>query len=404
MFALVRLCLLLVWLQGRAAETELTPPHGLNMITLNTNYMLVWDWDPSSAGSDGVTFTVEQTGNHQLKKKNPKWTTSCGETSERSCDLTKRGLNYLGVYKLRVQANLNGHHSEWKYKSFCPDKDAAIGPPSKVRLGTDGSSLDIFITDPQTSSNSSMKDHLHNLYYRIVYWEQPEDGKVLMTKMLTTNVSFLTLSDLAPWTQYCVKIQSCDDFYNKNSSFTSPLCTQTKGVIPWWKIFLFFLLSLVICFLLVLIFLYGSHQCFQMCKATFHPNEKLPSYIKQHKSDYPCLMVSDCESDVYDPVTVCPESVILVLNVDPAVDSEVPPPGLEQDRSGRHSRQNSSSSGDSGVYSAGGNSGGLQPVIDSSFTNAKLRFDSEKPKMLNMNSKFKVCPVIPDNGVVHMEV
>ncbi|XP_043987605.1 interleukin-10 receptor subunit beta isoform X1 [Gambusia affinis] len=401
MLAFVRLCLLFVCLKGSAvaAEAELTPPDDLFMLTLNTNYTLTWDWDQSAAGSDSATFTVQYAGNHQLKKKNPKWTTVCPETSGRSCDLTWSGLNYLGVYSVRVQTNLNGSHSVWKYLSFSPDKDAAIGPPSKVRLGVSGSTLDIFITDPQNSSNSSMKEQLHKLTYDIVYWEQPEYGKGSMPETTTTETNILTLSSVKPWTRYCVQIRSRDDFYNKTSTFTAPLCTQTEGVVPWWKIFLYFLLSLVSCFLTVLLFLYGGHYCIQKCKATFLPNEKLPSYIKQHDRDYPCLIVSDCELDLCEPVIVCPESVI-----NPAVDSAAPPAGLDQDRSSRHSRQNSSSSGDSGVYSAGGNSGGLQPKVASTFTDVNPGFGSEKLNMLSMNSEFKVFPAVPDEGVVDMEV
>ncbi|XP_054909093.1 interleukin-10 receptor subunit beta [Poeciliopsis prolifica] len=399
MLALVRLCLLIVCLKGSAAEAELTPPDDLFLLTLNTNYTLTWDWDQSAAGSDSATFTVQYTGNHQLKKKNPRWTTVCAETSGRSCDLTRSGMNYLGVYTVRVQTNLNGSHSVWKSLQFCPDKDAAIGPPSKVRLGASGSTLDIFITDPQNSSNSSMREQLHDLSYDIVYWEQPEDGKGSMPETKNTKITVLTLSDVKPWTRYCMQIRSRDNFYNKTSTFTPPLCSQTEGVVPWWKIFLYFLLSLVSCFLVVLLFLYGGHRCFQMCKATFLPNEKLPSYIKQHEGDYPCLIVSDCE-DLCDPVTVCPESAVLVIN--PAVDSAAPPVGLDQGR--RHSRQNSSSSGDSGVYSAGGNSGGLQPQVASTFTDMNPGFDSKKLNMLSMNSEFKVSPAVPDEGVVDMEV
>uniref|UniRef100_A0A3B3XGQ1 Fibronectin type-III domain-containing protein n=1 Tax=Poecilia mexicana TaxID=48701 RepID=A0A3B3XGQ1_9TELE len=364
------------------SEAGLTPPHDLFMLTLNTNYTLTWDWDQSAAGSDSATFTVQY-----LKKRNPKWTTVCAETSGRSCDLTRSGLNYLGLYTVRVQTNLNGSHSVWKSIQFCPDKDAAIGPPSKVRLGVSGSTLDIFITDPQNSSNNSMKEQLHKLYYEIVYWEQPEDGKGSMTMTMTTDVTILTLSEVEPWTRYCVQIRSRDDFYNKSSTFTPPLCIQTEGVVPWWKIFLFFLLSLVSCFLVVLLFLYGSHHCFHVCKATFLPNEKLPSYFKE-------LLIPNIINILVDSVFLCNW-----LFVDICVLTE-----YFSVCSGRHSRQNSSSSGDSGVYSAGGNSAGLQPKVALTFTDVNPTFNSEKLNMLSMNSEIKVSPIVPDEGVEDIEV
>uniref|UniRef100_A0A3B5M7R7 Fibronectin type-III domain-containing protein n=1 Tax=Xiphophorus couchianus TaxID=32473 RepID=A0A3B5M7R7_9TELE len=300
--------------KGSSARFWLTPPDDLFMLTLNTNYTLAWDWDQSAAGSDSATFTVQYAGNHSLKKRNPKWTTVCAETSGRSCDLTRSGLNYLGLYVVRVQTNLNGRHSVWKSLQFSPDKDAVLGPPSEVRLGVSGRTLDIFITDPQNSSNSSMKEHLNKLSYDIVYWEQPEDGKSLMPETTSTVANVVTLSSIKPWTQYCMQIRSRDDFYNKTSTFTAPLCAQTEGVVPWWKIFMYFLLSLVSCFLMVL-FMYFSSSCI---------------FFLQHEGDYPRLIVSDYESDLCDPVIVCSESAILVIN--PAVDSAAPPAGLDQDR------------------------------------------------------------------------
>ncbi|XP_015247157.1 PREDICTED: interferon alpha/beta receptor 1a-like [Cyprinodon variegatus] len=397
------LCLLFVGLQSGSGEAELIPPSNLNMITFNTNYTLVWDWDQSSAGADQATFTVQYIGIHQLRRKNPRWNTACSETSERSCDLTELQIFYLGIYVLRVRANMDGRHSDWSEKQFCPDKEAVIGPPSKVQLVVDVSSLDVFITDPQTSTNTSMREHIPKLDFNIVYWEQAENGKVLDLKALKSSNNLVNLPDLKEWTLYCVQVQSLQDFYNKSSSYTQPLCIRTEGVTPWWKISLYFLGSLLVAFLLVMAALYGSHLCVQICKATLFPGEKLPSHFKQ-ESDFPRLIVSESELDLCDPVIVSAESARLEIKADPAVDSMVPPAGLEQDSSGRHSRQNSSSSGDSGVYSAGGNSSGLHPNMTSSSQNAQRRFDSEKRKMSDMNLEFKGFPVIPDEGVVDVEV
>ncbi|XP_035988550.1 interleukin-10 receptor subunit beta isoform X1 [Fundulus heteroclitus] len=406
MFTVGHLGLLFVCLHCSAADAALNPPHDLNVIALNTNYTLTWDWDQNHAGPDPVTFTVRCAGHHQLNRKKPRWTTACAETAGRSCDLTGLELLYLGMYVLQVRTNLNTSHSDWTSKTFCPDKEAAIGPPSKVRLGVAGSSLDVFISDPQSSSNSSMREMISDLYFQVRYWEQRADGEVEKPP-LTAKGNMVTLSDLTPWTLYCVEVQSRYDFYNKSSSFTQPLCVKTEGFIPWWMIFLYFLGSLLICFLLVLIFIYGGHRCFQLCKETLCPGEKLPLQLRQDDSDYPCLIVSESESDLCDLVIVCSESAIQRNNADLAVDSAAPLIGLEEDSSGgggRHSRHNSSGSRDSGVYSAGGNSGALPLGAASSSPDVSRLHDSEKMKMLSMSSEVKVPPVIPDEGVVDMEV
>ncbi len=57
------------------------------------------------------------------KKKSPSWCVACEKTPHRSCDLTAFKLHYLGIYMLRVQASVNGSHSDWVLKEFCPDKD-----------------------------------------------------------------------------------------------------------------------------------------------------------------------------------------------------------------------------------------------------------------------------------------
>lgn len=54
-----------------------------------------------------------------------------------------------------------------------PSSAATLGPPSQVVLSPAGSLLDLHIKDPQTSFNSSMRELLPELEYRIAYWEGP---------------------------------------------------------------------------------------------------------------------------------------------------------------------------------------------------------------------------------------
>uniref|UniRef100_A0A3Q2R3L9 Fibronectin type-III domain-containing protein n=1 Tax=Fundulus heteroclitus TaxID=8078 RepID=A0A3Q2R3L9_FUNHE len=275
-----------------AADAALNPPHDLNVIALNTNYTLTWDWHQNHAGPDPVTFTVRCVSccfsallrHHQLNRKKPRWTTACAETAGRSCDLTGLELLYLGMYVLQVRANLNTSHSDWTSKTFCPDKEAAIGPPSKVRLGVAGSSLDVFISDPQSSSNSSMREMISDLYFQVRYWEQRADGE--------------TLKSL----EFCVKV-----LINRAGAWNVRLLSDgvfsaETGFIPWWMIFLYFLGSLLICFLVVLIFIYGGHRCFQLCKETLCPGEKLPLQLRQvsHSTVSDCVCEHRADAKVHE--------------------------------------------------------------------------------------------------------
>lgn len=73
---------------------------------------------------------------------------------------------------------------------------AAVGPPSKVDLAPAGSDLDVFISDPLTSTNSSMKEKLDQMYYLILYSERSGD----------TQVGDSLWQTLGPFTQYCAQV------------------------------------------------------------------------------------------------------------------------------------------------------------------------------------------------------
>ncbi|XP_034429286.1 interleukin-10 receptor subunit beta isoform X2 [Hippoglossus hippoglossus] len=387
-----------------AVGPELAPPRDPIMITLNTKYALSWDWDQSQAESHAITFTTQYVGKYKLesKKMSPNWSTACEEMSHRSCDLTMLGLHYLGIYMLRVRANANGHHSKWVQLEFCPDKDAAVGPPAKVNLAPAGSDLDVFIADPLTSINTSMREHLSKMYYHILYWEHSEDSKALTTQTLSSEANLVTLPGLKARTLYCVSIQSCNDFYNKSSSFTSPQCMQTEGNTPWWQIILYFVASLVIFFLVMLLLLYSLFWCYKTLKATLYPSNQLPIHFQEYlydspSSDIPRLLTPVSESELLcDNVIICAEPTVLEIHIF-RPDAMAAPPS---DLNGRHSRQDSSSSsGDSGVYSTGGTSNLSQLNSSQTCTGTE---DLEQVKMQEMTPGLETQLLIADEGIVDM--
>lgn len=42
-----------------SAGAGVAAPHNLAMVTVNTNYVLTWDWDQSAAEGHSVTFTTQ---------------------------------------------------------------------------------------------------------------------------------------------------------------------------------------------------------------------------------------------------------------------------------------------------------------------------------------------------------
>ncbi|KAF4109511.1 interferon alpha/beta receptor 1a-like [Onychostoma macrolepis] len=268
----------LLLLNASAGFGDLRRPENVSMDSLNTRYVLRWDWPHETAANQTVTFTAQYIQEFRTQKKNYEkyWKSVCVNVLEHHCDLTGAALHYLGIYLLRVQANTSQQTSGWVQIRFCPDKHAALGPPSSVTLNSVEGDLEIIITDPLSSTNQSMKTLLDNRFsYHIQYWrrsEEPQTAKVLETK---NNVVTLTELDRQTW--YCVRVQSRDDFSEKSSVFSDTHCTRTEGQMPYWQIFLYFLISL----LLLLYFCFK--KMFPLLKNTFCPAIQLPDHIQEVK-------------------------------------------------------------------------------------------------------------------------
>ncbi|XP_071210518.1 interferon alpha/beta receptor 1a isoform X1 [Salvelinus alpinus] len=353
----VGFALVLLWsLPITNVLAELPQPQKLTLLTLNTQYVLTWDWDQTTTGN-AVTFTAEYMAKYKMKMKKRNWSRVCERTTHTRCDLTGSDLHYLGMYVLRVRASADGVNSHWVYKDFCPDIDASLGPPSRVELAPVKNLLDVTISDPLTSTQGSMKEHVPFLDYRILYWSRSDDPQGLKPKVVDSSSNLVTLPELEAWTWYCVMIQSRYDYYNKTSSYTEPQCRQTEGDTPYWQIFLYFLVSMMLCFLLVLLPSYAFFRFYRVLKNTFYPSIQLPAHIQEYLcdsspgSDMPRLLTADSEAELCcDKLTICPEVLLLEIHVAPPLTA--PPSELEQD-SGRHIRQDS---GDSGIYSTEGGS------------------------------------------------
>ncbi|XP_061143620.1 interferon alpha/beta receptor 1-like isoform X3 [Syngnathus typhle] len=351
---------------------HLPPPQKVDFITLNTNYTLKWEWNRATSKSQAVSFSVQymshfteegarvnrKSGKYKLEsKKRYYWSNACDKTFSKSCDLTAHNLHYLGFYMLRVRTNDNSSHSEWVQKEFCPEKHAAIGPPSKVELAVAVNNIDVFISDPLTSSNRSMRQNLKKLHYYIVYWEHNVDKQVLQPQIIHTSAQMVTLPDLNYWTLYCVRVQSCSDHPDKRSKFNLPYCIQTDGHTPWWQTVMYFLGSLLMACTVVLLVLYILFRCYSIFKATFYPLIQLPSFFHKYPYDYfgsdiPCLLSMESEAELFcDRVTICEKAI--------DHSSKVPPMsslGLEpaSGSSGLYSHQDMRRNEDSGVYSTEG--------------------------------------------------
>ncbi|XP_031436397.1 interferon alpha/beta receptor 1b-like [Clupea harengus] len=339
---------------------ELPAPTNVTLDTLNTHYVLRWDWDREHAGNQNVTFTAQYLAKYKLRRPRQDWVTVCVSVSvsERECDFTTADLNYLGIFVLRVQASAQTHthtgthtlQSSWVNYSFCPDSDAALGPPSHVELSGQGRGLlEVKISDPVTHSNESMRLHVPSMYYRIQYWRQDTHTQA---ELVNSDPALVTLSGLLEWVVYCVRVQTRYDFYRKYSAYTAPQCIRTQGQTPYWQVALWFLLSLGVVFAVVLLSAFSFLRFFGVLKSTYFPSNQLPIHIQEYlqdaASDRPRLLTPESDSELLiGQLDICPEVAVAPATGVLEMQSE-----LEYAHHDRHG------SGDSGMYSAEEASGG----------------------------------------------
>ncbi|XP_062861627.1 interleukin-10 receptor subunit beta [Trichomycterus rosablanca] len=340
--------------------SDLPTPKNITLLTRNMNFVLEWDWtSDQDADCSDITFTAEYLAKFKITRppKKQNWKSLCVATTERRCDFTSALLHYLGVWLLRVRAQCGYNVSSWVQIEFCPDRDALLGPPSAVSVTPVNGLLQVAITDPLSNTNGSMKEWLPRMYYLIQYWEK--NSKTQTPNELKTSYNLVILPNLESWTWHCVRVQSRDDFYNKTSAFSPTYCAQTDGQTPYWKMFLFFLLSLVLSFLVVLGIYGWVHWLSKVAKNIFYPSVSLPTHIREYlfdsaASDAPQLLSAEPD------VEICCER-LEVLTTDPGVaevtqvimEDREPPDIFRQ--SGR--MWSCHSSGDSGIYSTEEGSG-----------------------------------------------
>uniref|UniRef100_A0A671LZG4 Interleukin 10 receptor, beta n=1 Tax=Sinocyclocheilus anshuiensis TaxID=1608454 RepID=A0A671LZG4_9TELE len=155
---------------------DLRRPENVSVDSLNTRYVLRWDWphETLSCGDFAHNFLK-----HAYIIKMKYWTSVCVNVLEHRCDFTGAELHYNDLYLLRVWANTSQQSSGWVQIRFCPDKHAALGPPSSLKLSSIKGDLEIIITDPLSSTNQSMKTLLNDrLSYLIQYWRRSEEPQV----------------------------------------------------------------------------------------------------------------------------------------------------------------------------------------------------------------------------------
>ncbi|XP_062905876.1 interleukin-10 receptor subunit beta-like [Mobula hypostoma] len=256
---------------------KLSSPQNVKMQSINFKNVL--KWSPVTYRKGDIHYSVEYQSyyNNQYNRKNLE--KACTNINVTECDLSNELAIGVGYY-LRVRAEYKDETSDWTNAiEFEPSRDTEIGPPLAVTVRPRLDMLDVYISEPvNENDNKSMHEYFQDLGYEVFYWEATEKNKSERTYIQQNTI---TLTNLKPWTTYCLKVKP---FVNNRITQSSSITCETtmdNGRIADWKIVVIFLASLCVVFLVIIGIFYASLHGYRIIRYIFFPSYKLPEHIKQ---------------------------------------------------------------------------------------------------------------------------
>uniref|UniRef100_A0A663N9P6 Interleukin 10 receptor subunit beta n=1 Tax=Athene cunicularia TaxID=194338 RepID=A0A663N9P6_ATHCN len=256
-------------------------PQNTRIISVNLHSILQWDTPRFHRGN--ISYTVQSKSINFPGDRYENVSTNLRLTE---CDISS--LPAYGDYLLRVRAESENNHSDWVTIRFKPMDDTVIGPPD-VKVKSESGSLHVDFTGP-SSEHKYDKWHLKQYYgswnYRILYWKK--DSNTEVTRIDTEHNSEI-LSQLEPWTIYCIQVQATIPEWNKTGKLSRELCEQTthNGVTPVWIIVSVLVGSVLSVVISVPVCFFSFLYLYRLTKHVFCPSYVFPQHLKEFLSNPP---------------------------------------------------------------------------------------------------------------------
>ncbi|KAL6101071.1 il10rb [Pungitius sinensis] len=273
----------------------LSPPTNVRLTSYDMNLLLVWD-SPKGAAS-GLVYTTEYKG------YSPEYSVGCVNISSLECDLTRlsKSISEYGKYTGRVRAQLGTQSSAWmESNQITLDQDSIISSPN-VTLFSNGAAIEVSITDP-VFTISALRKVYHSATYNITYWKDGQ--KEQARSMSNIQQNRVVLSDLDPWTVYCVQVQINIEWKLNPSNPNTAVCeSTTTEEAPWVAAMVTFGIVAVTVALLVVAVVYRKPITHVLC-----PKDLLPPHFKEYllakpnSSMYLAMCNSRQPDEIYDEV------------------------------------------------------------------------------------------------------
>ncbi|NXG33150.1 I10R2 protein, partial [Dromaius novaehollandiae] len=173
---------------------------------------------------------------------------------------------------------------------------AIIGPPD-VKVKSESGSLHVDFIGPIVEHEPdkwSLKQYYGSWNYRILYWKKGSNKEVIH---IDTKHNSEILSQLEPWTMYCIQVQAVIPEWNKTGELSQELCDQTThngnfnifllflaGVTPAWIIITVLFGSMLTVILLVPVCFFSFLFLYRLTKNVFCPSYYFPQHLKEFLS------------------------------------------------------------------------------------------------------------------------
>ncbi|XP_025964338.1 interleukin-10 receptor subunit beta isoform X1 [Dromaius novaehollandiae] len=257
-----------------------TVPKPQNARIISINLRSILQWDPPRFHKGNITYTVQFKSINFPKGTFENLSTDMGLTE---CDVSS--LSAYGDYILRVRAESENKQSDWVIVRFKPMDDTIIGPPD-VKVKSESGSLHVDFIGPIVEHEPdkwSLKQYYGSWNYRILYWKKGSNKEVIH---IDTKHNSEILSQLEPWTMYCIQVQAVIPEWNKTGELSQELCDQTthNGVTPAWIIITVLFGSMLTVILLVPVCFFSFLFLYRLTKNVFCPSYYFPQHLKEFLS------------------------------------------------------------------------------------------------------------------------
>ncbi|XP_058696948.1 interleukin-10 receptor subunit beta isoform X3 [Poecile atricapillus] len=169
------------------------------------------------------------------------------------------------------------------------DPRAIVGPP-EVRLKSESGDLHVDFSGPFAGHGQDrwpLRHYYGSWNYRIFYWKKgstdTDPASASRVAQVDTKHNSEILSQLEPWTVYCVQVQAVIPEWNKTGELSRELCEQTthNGVTPVWVTVTVLVGSMLVVATAVTACFFSSFYLYRLIKHVFCPSYVFPEHLKE---------------------------------------------------------------------------------------------------------------------------